>query len=431
MTRLTKGANLVIPADSHAGLRLVVTWSAAPGLDLDVAALAVDASGRAAGPDRVLNHDRPQVAGGVLRLENDGLGGSGSDSEAMSLDLGALPGDIARVLVVLSIYDAAARAQSFAQLSSARVELSSAAGVPVATFDVTDRGQECAMVLGELYRHQDSWKFRAVGQGHAEGPGPIATQVGIDAALLISHKVAAPPPPVPASTTPPPSAPPAPNAPSPAGDGASTTPGPVILTKAAPTVSLVKQDVRGGLLRVNLNWTARPAGQPTGGGFLRRLGGTGAIDLDLGCLFEFTDGSKGVVQALGNAFAAAPQSDSRPLILLDGDDRSGSAAGGENLSIDLDRASSIRRILVFAFIYEGTPNWAEANAVVTWHPVGAPPVVVRLDDHDPQSRLCAIAMLDNTTGQLDLRREVRYIHGAQDALDQAYGWGMNWRAGRK
>jgi tellurite resistance protein TerA len=205
----------------------------------------------------------------------------------------------------------------------------------------------------------------------------------------------------------------------------------VVLTKASPTISLVKQDVRGGMLRVNLNWTARPPGNPTSGGFLRRLGSTGAIDLDLGCLFEFTDGSKGVVQALGNAFGAAPRGDSRPLIALDGDDRSGAAAGGENLTIDLDRASSIRRILLFAFIYEGTPNWAEANAVVTWYPVGAPPVVVNLDDHDPRSRLCAIAMLDNTTGQLDLRREVRYIQGAQDALDQAYGWGMNWRAGRK
>lgn len=205
----------------------------------------------------------------------------------------------------------------------------------------------------------------------------------------------------------------------------------MILTKSQPTISLVKQDVRGGQLRVNLNWTARPPGAPTGGGFLRRPGSSGAIDLDLGCLYEFSDGSKGVVQALGNAFHAAPHGDSRPLISLDGDDRSGAATGGENLTIDLDRASAIRRILLFAFIYEGTPNWSEANAVVTWYPVGAPPVVVELDDHDPRSRLCAIAMLDNTTGQLDLRREVRYIQGSQSALDQAYGWGMNWRAGRK
>ena len=45
--------------------------------------------------------------------------------------------------------------------------------------------------------------------------------------------------------------------------------------------------------------------------------------------------------------------------------------------------------------------------------------------------MCAIAMLDNTQGQLDVRREVRYIPGSQKALDEAYNWGMQWRAGRK
>src|SRR3954447_1971345 len=80
----------------------------------------------------------------------------------------------------------------------------------------------------------------------------------------------------------------------------------VTLTKSAPAVSLTKQGSAGGVLRVNLNWNARPAGQPAAGGFLKRLAGAaaggGAIDLDLGCLYEYADGSKGVVQALGNAF---------------------------------------------------------------------------------------------------------------------------------
>ena len=86
-------------------------------------------------------------------------------------------------------------------------------------------------------------------------------------------------------------------------------------------------------------------------------GGGGGIDLDLACLWEFTDGSKGVVQALGNAFQAPYRG--APIIRLDGDDRSGSGTGGENMFIDLSRVDEIRRILVFAFIYEGVPNWAE------------------------------------------------------------------------
>jgi tellurite resistance protein TerA len=209
----------------------------------------------------------------------------------------------------------------------------------------------------------------------------------------------------------------------------------VTLTKSSPTVSLSKQGVQaGGQLRVNLNWNPRPAGsQPAaGGGFFKRLASTGqdtSIDLDLGCMYEFADGTKGVVQALGNAFAS--RNTGSPIITLDGDDRSGQSTEGENLRIDLSRLAEIRRILVFAFIYEGTPNWAGANAVVTLFPLGGAPIEVRLDESNPQSRTCAIAVLENTGNDLSVRREVRYINGAQQALDRAYGWGMQWTAGRK
>jgi tellurite resistance protein TerA len=198
------------------------------------------------------------------------------------------------------------------------------------------------------------------------------------------------------------------------------------LTKSAPSVSLSKQGGVGGQMRVNLNWNARPQG---GGGFFKRLtGGGGAIDLDLGCLYELTDGRKGVVQALGNAFGAL---DRPPYIQLDADDRSGASTGGENLFINLDQARNIRRILVFAFIYEGVPAWDQAGGVVTLFPAQGQPIEVRLDESAAGARSCAIAHIDNSQGQFEIRREVQYITGAQDALDRAYGWGMNWQAGRK
>jgi tellurite resistance protein TerA len=58
-------------------------------------------------------------------------------------------------------------------------------------------------------------------------------------------------------------------------------------------------------------------------------------------------------------------------------------------------------------------------------------VEVRLDEHDPRSRMCAIAALENAGGELSVRREVRYVNGGQQALDQTYGWGLRWSAGRK
>ncbi|WP_409073773.1 TerD family protein [Micromonospora chalcea] len=200
------------------------------------------------------------------------------------------------------------------------------------------------------------------------------------------------------------------------------------LTKAAPAVSLTKQGSATGLLRVNLNWNARPAGP--GGGLFSRIA-PASIDLDLGCLFEFTDGTRGVVQALGNAFTARPAGVREPVIWLDGDDRSGSSAAGENLFVNLAYANEIRRILAFALIYEGVANWAGADGVVTLHPAIGPQVEVRLDETRNGARICAIAMLESRNGDLSVRREVNYIDGSQSHLDRHYGWGMNWTPGRK
>jgi tellurite resistance protein TerA len=218
----------------------------------------------------------------------------------------------------------------------------------------------------------------------------------------------------------------------PAGAGGTPQPGAagpvstskVTLTKAAPTVSLTKHGGATGSLRVNLNWNARP---PASRGLFRK---TAPLDLDLGCLFEFADGTKGVVQALGNAFRGYNRR-GQELIRLDADDRSGASAEGENLHIDLNDPSAIRRVLVFALIYEGAANWADAQGVATLLPVSAPPVEIRLDDPRDGARICAIAMIENQGGEIVVNRLINYINGAQRALDEAYGWGMNWTPGRK
>ena len=195
----------------------------------------------------------------------------------------------------------------------------------------------------------------------------------------------------------------------------------MVLTKAAPAVSLAK--TTGGMLRVNLNWTARQA-EPRG--FFRK--GEPSLDLDLGCLYELADGRKGVIQALGNAFGSL---DAPPWIALDGDDRTGTVAGGENMSINLGRPGRFKRVLIFAMIYEGAPNWAAVDGVVTLTSAGGQQFEVRLDDAGVNSRMCAVAQLVEVGGELVFQREVRYIEGGQMALDQAYGWGMNWARGRK
>lgn len=205
----------------------------------------------------------------------------------------------------------------------------------------------------------------------------------------------------------------------------------VTLTKSAPTVSLAKQT---GRLHVNLNWNARPAaGAPAGkGGLFAKVKAAAAaantLDLDLGCLWELADGRKGVVQALGGQFGAW---DEAPYVLLDGDDRSGAVTGGENLDVNLAHAARLTRVLVFASVYAGANGFAEAGGVVTLSPAEGPDVVVHLDEDGGRSRMCAVALLEFHGGVVTVRREVKFVRGAQDVLDREYDWGLSWRAGRK
>ncbi len=132
------------------------------------------------------------------------------------------------------------------------------------------------------------------------------------------------------------------------------------------------------------------------------------IDLDLGCLYELADGRKGVIQALGNAFGSL---DAPPWILLDGDDRTGKVTGGENMSINLSQPGRFRRVLIFAMIYEGAPNWAAVDGVVTLTLANGQPVEVKLDDAGVGSRMCAVAQLVDAGGDLILQREVQLHRG--------------------
>ena len=197
------------------------------------------------------------------------------------------------------------------------------------------------------------------------------------------------------------------------------------LTKSKQSINLEKKNATLGEIVVNLNWNQAKSS----GGFLAGLlGKNKGIDLDLGCLYEMKDGSKGCVQALGKAFGNFER---YPYIQLDGDDRSGAVSGGENLRINGNKIAQIKRIVVYAFIYEGVANWAQADGVVTLSYPGGQDIVVRLDESRSNAVMCAIAMIENVDNEtFRVQRLVEYFNGHRD-LDKAYNWGMKWRKGSK
>ncbi|MEV5955931.1 TerD family protein [Streptomyces sp. NPDC051987] len=436
---MPKGSNTPVPATA---LRVELGRRSGPGVpDADASALLLVA-GKVRSDGDFVFYNQPEHASGAVRHEGKRRSGD-LVTDTLFVDLAHVETPIERIVLAAS-----ADGGTFGQIPGLYIEVRDAVDARVvARFDSTGATVETAFVLGELYRRQGGWKFRAVGQGYSSGLEGLATDFGI---TVDEPQHPTPPPmpqltpsdPVPAGPAAPgPLAPPHPAGPVLPQHPAPVSPGPqppptapvrlskVTLTKAAPSVSLAKQGGTSGALRVNLNWQVRKQLPGWGG----RPGGSGALDLDLCALYELADGRKGVVQALGNAFGSVNRP---PYIHLDGDDRTGAVSSGENLTVNLDHTRDFRRILVFVTIYQGASSFADLHATVTLQPQHGAPVDFSLDECTVPSTVCALALLTNTGGDLVVRREARYLVpergvSPQRTVDRAYGWGMNWTPGRK
>ena len=131
---------------------------------------------------------------------------------------------------------------------------------------------------------------------------------------------------------------------------------------------------------------------------------------------------------MGNCFGSF---NDFPYIELDGDDRTGNSAAGENMRINGSKVSEFKRILIFTFIYEGAANWREAKGVVTVKCSGSPDIIVRMDEYGSDKIACAIALLENQGNEtFSVEKIVRFFNG-HDAIDHAFGWGLRWVDGSK
>ncbi|MFI6173052.1 TerD family protein [Nocardia sp. NPDC051052] len=453
---MTKGANVAVPTSA---VRIELGWQSGPGVpDADASALLL-VSGKVRGDNDFVFYNQPVHPSGAVRHEGKRQGPTVLD--VLSANLAQVEAQIDTIVIAAS-----ADGGTFGQFRGLHVRLvDPATGAEVARFDSVGATTETAFVLGELYRRQGAWKFRAVGQGYAAGLAGLATDYGIsvdDAAAPAAppHRFTPPPPPAAPPhqfTAPPPPAPPAPQyAPPqpqfpppppgyPAPPGTYGSPPPnmappqqfptqlgapvdlnkISLTKESPSISLTKQGATGGVMRINLNWTGAAAPAPRRFGKRKSAG----LDLDLCCLWEMTDGTKGAISPL-DSFGSLRKA---PFIQLDQDDRTGAVATGENLDINLDHTAKFRRILVFASLYAGADDFRGVHATATLYPVGSPPIEMLVDGCTDNSREMVLALIENINGEFVVHRQGVFIRPpagrplwGKKEVDQAYGWGLEW-----
>ncbi|WP_318208611.1 TerD family protein [Streptomyces sp. SJL17-1] len=174
---MAKGANIGLAALSDDAGSVVVglSWSSAAGDgDADVSVLLVDGDGKVRSDSDFYFYNHPAAQDGSVQLLGKVPTENGSE-DRISLDLTAVPSDVATVVVAASQYGGAC----FGDLDDLRMTVTDRSGEALLGFSIPDATIETAFIFGELYRRNDEWKFRAVGQGYETGLAGLATDFGI------------------------------------------------------------------------------------------------------------------------------------------------------------------------------------------------------------------------------------------------------------
>ncbi|MER7512661.1 TerD family protein [Streptomyces lavendulae] len=184
---MTPGSNLPLNT-------VGVTVEVAAPVRLDVSGLLLAADGKVRSDADFIFYNQPSGPGVGYRS------GGGAAPDSITVDTGALPAGIERIVVTASP-DAAG--QTFQGIEPTATVRDAASGAVIATFTPPQLGAETALVVVEVYLRGGVWKVRAVGQGYANGLAGIATDFGVSvdeepaAAPAAAAPVAPPMPPAP------------------------------------------------------------------------------------------------------------------------------------------------------------------------------------------------------------------------------------------
>ncbi|MES1037460.1 TerD family protein [Bacillus pumilus] len=105
---------------------------------------------------------------GSVEHTGDNLTGEGDgDDEQVLVNLSKVPGNVNKLVFVVNIYDALRRNQHFGMIQNAYIRIVDRSNnQELVKYNLKDEySGKTSLIVGELYRHENDWKFAAVGNG--------------------------------------------------------------------------------------------------------------------------------------------------------------------------------------------------------------------------------------------------------------------------
>ncbi|MEG1324448.1 MAG: TerD family protein, partial [Janthinobacterium sp.] len=164
MTNFTRGQKGKL-ADLGLNGPFAVTLDIASGsMEVDVSCFGVDAAGKLSDDRYMVFYNQKSAPDNAVTVELNG------PRSTFQVDLSRLPASIDKL-----VFTAATEQGSMRALGNSSMALGQAATF---AFRGTDFQDEKAVIIGELYRRDGSWRFGAVGQGFAGGLAALLKHFG-------------------------------------------------------------------------------------------------------------------------------------------------------------------------------------------------------------------------------------------------------------
>lgn len=151
--------------------------------DLDVSVFMTGESNTIEADSNFVFYNNPQDAAGSVIYSGDNRTGEGDgDDETVKVTLSRIPANIKKVTFTVTIHDAESRGQNFGQVSNAYIRIVDIVkNEELLRYDLgEDYSIETAIVVGELYRYGNEWKFAAVGSGFQGGLEALCRNFGLN-----------------------------------------------------------------------------------------------------------------------------------------------------------------------------------------------------------------------------------------------------------
>lgn len=151
--------------------------------DLDAAAFLLNDAGKVNEDSDFVFYSNQTHPSGAVKHMGDNLTGDGDgDDEQIVIDLTTIPANINKIDFTVTIYEAEERRQNFGQVSNAFIRIvNEETNEELIRYDLgEDFSIETAVIVAEMYRHDNEWKFNAIGSGFQGGLHALCLNFGVN-----------------------------------------------------------------------------------------------------------------------------------------------------------------------------------------------------------------------------------------------------------